>query len=962
MDFLSLSSEYESYQEYFSKTKNTMKHVSNFFINFHKSLNEFATSIENSLNEILSNFLSYDKNITHIKKFFTFFQLYEKHLLNLTSISKKVLIEIISPTDDFSSFLFGENRRNLEKLKKMIHNTNNQKQKYDRTKESYFESCKIAEKQEKKLLEEMNKSEKNEEGIQMQNNILTKLRVQSQEEYQKYKEVHQATNNLFNEYNKKYFIIINNLKDNEEKRINYLSFHIEKFLSILTEEKNSLNSVIESALTNNDIESKDQSLRVQLDEDMKFYKDRFNFVYKPNQRFLEEELLVYDIYRRKMEAIINSNKLLLRNINNKKGLMVSYLPISIISNTNNNLNNLNIPRETQDYLSKFSSINLEQNDLLVYKSMFDSNPLNINQKLFTNFESKIKNDAKFAQKIIDKIFTDYFRSPTIFYQFNNLEQFNRLAEVLLTASMNKEITNKLFELNYGIINISEKGFIIDENTKKRRYLCQVLGFKSNLFQNKKHWKNLLIHKIDKTLDNYLNIEIEKDGKYVKKENKKNKDEEYKNYVEQKMKEIKEKNIFNIIQDFIVHFPNFNLDMSISNDLVMNVGTQYGLSKEEIKYLVCYMNSNIYSVKSGFQEKIKNNRDLNSRFSKYYKDNYLLKTINNTNNYRLKKLLIILNSAFYYLNPKDYISIRAVNKFFYENSEKKIYKNIFIKSDKSPLKINLFNVNKHIGMWYHYLKYDDKKLNYKEILSNIKNNKNPNYHYQDPINMDVARTFCQTDQDKKREMLRNILLSLSETFPKVGYCQGMNHLCHFLLEVTNNNEEKSFNIFSAIISKTKYDEIVLNDFKLMKKFFYVFDRLVSIYLPDLFVTINKINRVSACFYISPWFITLFTYRFQQTQDKLLLRIVDMFVLDGWICIVRIGLMLLKFYQADLIKMKYEELLQSLISELKEKYAFFGNSNYDKFIELYQEMKIPKGLINNIENEYELLQNIGKTKNN
>ena len=960
MDFLSLSSEYESYQEYFSKIKDTMKHISNFFINFHKSLNEFATSIENSLNELLSNFLSYDKNISHVKKFFAFFQLYEKHLLNLTTISKKVLIEIISPTDDFTSFLFSENKRNIEKLKKMINNTNKQKQKYDKTKESYFESCKLAEKQEKKLLEEMNKSEKNEEGIQIQNNILTKLRVQSQEEYQKYKEIHQATNNLFNEYNKKYFTIINNLKDNEEKRINYLSFHIEKFLSILTEEKNSLNSVIESALTNNEIDNKNQSLRVQLDEDMKFYKDRFNFVYKPNQRFLEEELLVYDIYRRKMEAIINSNKLILRNINNKKGLLVSYLPISIISNTYNNFNNLNIPKETQEYLSKFSSINLEQNDLLVYKSMFDNNPLNINQKLFTSFESKVKNDYKFAQKVIDKIFTDYFRSPTIYYQFNNIEQFNRLAEVLINACMNKEIYNKIFELNYGIINIAEKGFIIEGNSKIRKYLCQVLGINCNIFQSKKYWKALLMHKIDKTLDNFLKIELEKEGKNTKKESKKNKDEEYKKLVEQKMKEIKEKNLFNIIQEFIIHFPNFNLDMSISNDLVMNVGTHYGLSKEEIKYLVCFMNSNIYSIKSGFQNKIKNIRYVNKYNSRYYKDNYLLKNIENTNNFRFKKLLIILNSAFYFLNPKDYINIRGVNKFFYENSEKKIYKNIFIKSDKSPLKINLFDVNKHIGMWYHYLKFDDKKLKYKEKLSEIKNNSNAIYRYQEPINMDVARTFFQTDQDKKREMIRNILLSLSEIYPKVGYCQGMNHLCHFLLDITDNNEEKSFDIFSAIISKTKYDEIVLNDFKLMKKFFYIFDRLVSIYLPDLFVTINKVNRVSACFYISPWFITLFTYRFQKTQDKILLRIVDMFVLDGWICIVRIGLMLLKFYQADLIKMKYEELLQSLISELKEKYAFFGNSNYDRFIELYQEMKIPKGLINNIENEYELLKNIDKIK--
>jgi hypothetical protein len=170
MDFLSLTSEYESYQEYFTKTKNTMKNVSNFFINFHKSLNEYATSIDNSLNELISNFLTYDKNITHIKKFFSFFQLFEKHLLKLTSISKKVLIEIISPTEEFTSFLFSENRRNLEKLKKIINNTNIQKDKYDRIKESYFESCKLAEKQEKKLLEEMNKNSNNDEGIKNHNN------------------------------------------------------------------------------------------------------------------------------------------------------------------------------------------------------------------------------------------------------------------------------------------------------------------------------------------------------------------------------------------------------------------------------------------------------------------------------------------------------------------------------------------------------------------------------------------------------------------------------------------------------------------------------------------------------------------------------------------------------------------------------------------------------------------------
>ena len=960
MDFLSLSSEYESYLEYYNKTKDTMFTISNFFINYHKSLNEYATSIDNSLNELLSNFISYDKNIIYIQKFFSFFQLFEKHLLNLTSISKKVLTEIISPTSDFTSFLFGENKKNLEKLKKMIENTNIQKNKYDKQKEIYFESCKLAERQEKKLIEEMNKHQNNNDThIKNKNDLLTKLRVTSQEEYEKYKNEHAITNKLYNDYNSKYFKIVNSLKDNEEKRIHFLSFHVDKFIAILNEEKNSINNVIElnSNLDKNDTEEK--SLKWQLDEDMKIYKDKFNFVYKPNQRFLEEELLVYDIYRRKLESIMNKNNLLLKSMSNRKDLYISYMPANII-NTNFNLN---LTPEIEEYFSKFNNINLEQNDLIVYKNIFDKNPMNVNIKLFDNFKTKLKHDSKFAQKIIDKTHSEHFRNPVIFYEFKNLEQFNRLAQILINVCENKDIYNKILEVNFGVINIAEKGFIIDPNTKKRKYLCHVLAQNCQLYQDKTHWKNLFMHKIDEILNNIFKKQLSNEPKLNKKDKKnKEKEEELKKLRQKKLNEIKEKNCFNIIKEFIGHFPNFNLDVSISNDLIMNVGNIYGLSKEEIKYLVCYLNSNIYSIKSSYQ-KINNlndtSKNLNKNISINYNTHYLLKNINNTNNLRLKKLYLILNSVFNYLSQKDYLNIRRVNKFFYQNSEKKIYKNIFLKSDKSPLSINLFSIKKHTGMWYHFLKYKPTSLNYTKISSKILSSKNI-LKFQETIQMDILRTFFEENQDIMREKAQNILLCLSEVYPKIGYCQGMNHICQFLLEITNNNENETFNLFSAIISKTNYEQIVVDDFKLMKKYFYVFDRLINIYLPDLFV-INKSNNIGACFYISPWFITLFTMRFQKKQTKLLLRVFDMFILDGWICIIRIGLMMLKYYQKDLVKMKYEELLQFLINELKDKYDFFGNYNYDKFMEMYKEMKIPKGLINNIENEYALMQIMENSKN-
>ena len=49
-------------------------------------------------------------------------------------------------------------------------------------------------------------------------------------------------------------------------------------------------------------------------------------------------------------------------------------------------------------------------------------------------------------------------------------------------------------------------------------------------------------------------------------------------------------------------------------------------------------------------------------------------------------------------------------------------------------------------------------------------------------------------------------------------------------------------------------------------------------------------------------------------------------------------------------------------MDKKYDFFNNSNYSKFIELYHKMKIPKGLVSNIENEYELYKKVEQIKQN
>ncbi len=266
------------------------------------------------------------------------------------------------------------------------------------------------------------------------------------------------------------------------------------------------------------------------------------------------------------------------------------------------------------------------------------------------------------------------------------------------------------------------------------------------------------------------------------------------------------------------------------------------------------------------------------------------------------------------------------------------------------------------MWFYYLKYNINEIKYKDILNQIKEEKidsdspkkEKKRNLKDVIILDVNRTYFSEDQNGKREIIKNILFCLLHKYPHIGYCQGMNFICQFLLEATKD-EEKAFNIFSAILKKTKYGELIIDDFSLMKKYFYVFERLISLYLPEL-STLLKQNNVLPSYYISPWFITLFTHSFIENQTKILLLIFDLFILDGWICVIKIGLMLLKHYQRILMEMNFEELLNFLINDLKEKYDFFNNNNYEKFLEMYQDIKIPKGLVSNIENEYELEKKI------
>jgi hypothetical protein len=126
---------------------------------------------------------------------------------------------------------------------------------------------------------------------------------------------------------------------------------------------------------------------------------------------------------------------------------------------------------------------------------------------------------------------------------------------------------------------------------------------------------------------------------------------------------------------------------------------------------------------------------------------------------------------------------------------------------------------------------------------------------------------------------------------------MNYIAEFLY-LYIKNEEEAFNIFNSILQSTDYADLFSNELKRLNKYFYVFDRIINIYLPEVYLHL-KIKQVSVTFYITPWFITLFMSAFHHIKDqnnpKIFILIFDLFILYGWKSMIKIGLCLMKHFE-------------------------------------------------------------------
>ena len=202
-----------------------------------------------------------------------------------------------------------------------------------------------------------------------------------------------------------------------------------------------------------------------------------------------------------------------------------------------------------------------------------------------------------------------------------------------------------------------------------------------------------------------------------------------------------------------------------------------------------------------------------------------------------------------------------------------------------------------------------------------------------IARDSRRTFASILRTRPglHLQLTRILHALATRFKDVGYCQGMNFVaCSILLAVTGvdnpdlfsapsrqvqepdveaesprrQTKEAAPDSFIAVIQTGNPDWHERVSFKICEKLFvrnhfvrlyelglhtrltiWTFDKLVESLFPSLHQVINHRLQVSADFYTSTWFITLFS---ADLDLKSSIRILDIFIAKGQKALHRFGL--------------------------------------------------------------------------
>ena len=816
--------------------------------------------------------------------------------------------DLLKPLDDFIDNQLNFYNKNLNKMKYIYNDYLNNKSILDNSKNNYYHSSYESNQSDVKEIKNSIFRGENDVNTKRDNFIRNKMIARNDEFIYKY-EVAKYNKNIA-EYNDEYNLLIDNILNLEKTKVHFVNSLLNKFKKYLNDYVKMINNFINEIDKFSSKEIGDQEIKLQSKYFTKYRDEKRD---KKESRIPEINYMSYQSYLDKYKP------------NNEQ---LSSLKDTIINPRlkldENALNNM---------MKEFVNNLLEENDIG-------------QEKVANIFELLYYPNYDAGKKLLNYLNEKRGMSSIVFLNLKNLEY---LANILGFISLHEnDVFKEQFELNLKIIFIAERIFYKKKITNDKIYLSALLS-KNRYYRTKQFWRNIvelkLANKLDDHIDRLKNLKIKDKQKKGRFSNWFYSDSKksflaktrivklIKNYdsLDSEQIELIEKmasqEMQTIIRENIPIFANFNFPSELCLDLIAELTEEYRVGKDNIKFFVTYFNVSNYTIRKLIPNEKGNSINI-------YKQFVSISEIN-------KKLKLFKNIV-PFLNFKDYNNLLLCSKLFHKKLSKTIYKYILKQKNLSP-KIRL-------SIWHNILGISSlkKEYNYKEVLSKANEEK-----VKHEIELDVIRTTVGDveNPEETRAQITNVLYAVSQLNGKTKYCQGMNFIVQFLYE--KFGEEEAFYIFLSFFKNTDYKLIFEKDLEELKILFYVFRRVISLLEPELSSYFNR-NAVDVNFFVPPWFITLYTsshqnFKGENDNSQILLRILDNFIVSGLKSLMEVGCVALHSYENVLMSKRYEDMMQFLINDMLRS-DFFSKKNTEFVENFFNETKISKKLVKNIEEEF------------
>ena len=345
----------------------------------------------------------------------------------------------------------------------------------------------------------------------------------------------------------------------------------------------------------------------------------------------------------------------------------------------------------------------------------------------------------------------------------------------------------------------------------------------------------------------------------------------------------------VLEVITLYLVNFQLGVDFSTEIISNIARSFGVEVEVAARLIDEV-ENSYCVS--------NTRSESEKLAKW------------------DGLQHFVASAKFLDNPTDLLSLSLCSRALHKRIMTKLIKRHLIQDSLDP--------QIRFSAWRSALNVALFETKYTDIISA---KLNLSKQLEDLIRMDVHRSFTPNKEFPREELFSVIKAGSLVLDPSIGYCQGMNYLAGLFL--INYPPEIAFAMYVRYI-ELKARPIFTQNFEVLKSFFYVLDNLVDVFIPDLGRTF-KTQKVTAVFYASPWFITTFCSALQYAEHSpLVMKVVDLFLVQGYRGVFRAILALLSHFKDQLIDRDFEDIL-GFLSDLTQKEIFTG-SRYPEFAKL------------------------------